>query len=397
MPTQNNVTKNSRLQVFDSDGQLTKFLETNFTESLKQMIRVVVKVMIKSEMDELRNQVDEKLQFNGNYYRNMLSTYGKVDDIPIPRFRQNPDGDFKPNSLGVFDAEQEKFERLISQMHLLGISQRKIKTLAQTCFNIPISVNKVGVITKELAEAESVNINNKLLDDEYEYIYLDGIWEKTKGYGWDTNKSVLLCALGTKPTGERKIVGFSLAQSEDKESWERLLTSIRQRGLIGKNLKLVTADDHSSIQPAIEKVYRGVPVQSCVIHKMRRVIGLTNFKNRKQISTDIKEVFSQDTKEQATNKAKAMVKKWYMTEPKAMQSLRFGFEQCLTYMDFPKENWKQIRTTNVLEREFREFRRRMKVFDNTFQSPESANRYANSIINYLNSNYPSRRQLHTNC
>ncbi len=395
MPTQNNVTKNSRLQVFDSDGQLTKFLETNFTESLKQMIRVVVKVMIKSEMDELRSQVDEKLQFNGNYYRNMISTYGKVDDIPVPRFRQNPEVGFKPNSLGVFDAEQDKFEKLIEQMHLLGISQRKIKTLAQTCFNIPISTNKVGVIVKELAEAESVNINSKILDDEYEYIYLDGIWEKTKGYGWDNNKTVLLCALGTKPNGERRIIGFSLAAAEDKESWERLLTSIKQRGLTGRNLKLVTADDHSSIQPAIEKVYRNVPVQSCVIHKMRRVIGLTNFKNRKQIASEVKEVFSQETKEQSTSKAKAMVKKWYMTEPKAMQSLRYGFEQCLTYMDFPKENWKQIRTTNVLEREFREFRRRMKVFDNTFQSPESANRYANSIINYLNSNYPSRQQLHT--
>jgi len=38
----------------------------------------------------------------------------------------------------------------------------------------------------------------------------------------------------------------------------------------------------------------------------------------------------------------------------------------------------------------------MKVFDNTFQNEESTNRYANSIISYLNGNYPLRNKLHTN-
>ena len=97
------------------------------------------------------------------------------------------------------------------------------------------------------------------------------------------------------------------------------------------------------------------------------------------------------SKEEALKKAKSVIKKWYMTEGKAMESLRHNVEYCFTYLDFPQDTWSKIRTTNMLEREFREIRRRMKGFDSTFQSVDSANRYANSIINYLNENYPLKK------
>ena len=395
IPTQGNNTKIKKLEIFQEEKELQKFLETNFTESLKQMIRVTVKTMVKTEMEGFRKQFEEKLQFNGYYERNMISSFGKVSDIPIPRFRQ-PSGDFAPATLQVFDQEKEKFAKLIQQMHLLGISQRKIRHLAHICFGIPISTDKVGAIYKELAEKEEININSKVLDDDYEYLILDGIWEKTKGYGWDDNRSVLLCALGIRPNGERKIIGFILERSEDNETWKKLVASLKQRGLAGTNLKLAIADDHPSIKHAVDVCFPGLPVQLCIVHKMRNVIGKTTFKNKTAVVVDLKTIFNSQTKEEAMENAKATVKKWYMAEPKAMESLRFNIEYCFTYMQFPKDIWRKIRTTNILDREFRELRRRMKVFDNTFQNPESANRYTNSIINYLNSYYPLKGGLHTN-
>ena len=395
MTTQNHYTKIKRLEIFSEEKELTKFLETNFTESLKQMIKVTVKTMVKTEMELLRKELDKKPYFNGYYDRNMISSFGKVEDIPIPRFRQQVSGmDLK--TIGVFTEEQQKFMRLIEQMHLLGISQRKIKHLSRICFGIPISADRVGVIYKELAEKEEININHQILDDDFEYLILDGIWEKTKGYGWDDNQSVLLCALGIRPNGERKIIGFSLERHEDNETWGKLVKQIKDRGFKGTNLKLAIADDHQSIKNAVERYFPGLPVQLCIIHKMRNVINKTKFKNRKAVADDIKSIFQSQSKEEAMEKAKATVKKWYMVESKAMESLRFNIEYCFTYMQFPKNIWSKIRTTNILDREFREFRRRMKVFDNTFQNEESANRYTNSIINYLNSYYPLKGGLYTN-
>lgn len=66
---------------------------------------------------------------------------------------------------------------------------------------------------------------------------LDGIHAKTKGYGWEDNDSVLLCALGIRPDGTRKIIGFVLARSEDYETWQKLPLQIKQRGLLGEKLK----------------------------------------------------------------------------------------------------------------------------------------------------------------
>jgi len=396
-PTQvnSNRKKVKKLPVFEDEKNLAKFLETNFTESLKQMIKMLIKTMVKEEMETFRKEFEEKLYFNGHYERNMISTFGKVEGIPIPRFRQTPDN-LNLSSLNVFEGEYQNFAKVVEQMHLLGISQRKISHIAKTCFSIPLSKDKTGAIFRELAEKEEFNLNNQIITDDYEYLYLDGIWEKTKGYGWDDNKSVLLCVLGVKATGERKIIGFKLARAEDHESWEELLLSIKKRGLKGSNLKLIIMDDSGGLKKALETHLPTVLIQNCVVHKMRNVLRKTSFKNRPLVTEDVKNIFNSINKEEAITKAQSIVKKWYMTEQKAMESLRHNVEYCFTYMDFPQEVWSKIRTTNILEREFREVRRRMKGFDSTFQNPQSANRYANSIINYLNENYPlSSRALHT--
>jgi transposase-like protein len=88
--------------------------------------------------------------------------------------------------------------------------------------------------------------------------------------------------------------------------------------------------------------------------------------------------------------AKAIAKKWYQKEARAIASLRHNFEYCLTYYQFPRETWKTIRSTNILEREFREVRRRTKVNDHSFNNFESARRYHEGMFQYLNQYYPAR-------
>lgn len=392
--TQLNGTKIARLPVFGEEKDLAKFLETNFTESLKQMIRVTVHAMVKNEMEEFRKEFTEKLYFNGTYGRNMTSSFGAVTDIPIPRFRTAQGTELK--SLSVFAEEEQKFKKLVEEMHLLGISQRKVKHLVQGVFGMRMSTTRIGAIYRELVEDESVNVNECQLNDEYAYVYVDGIWVTVKGYGWEDNRGVILCALGVKPNGERKMLGFTLERSEDTAGYVKLLSNIKKRGITGDAIKLFIGDDHGAIKEAIEKEYPGKLVQVCVAHKMRNVIAKTSWKNKRAVADDVKAVFDSRTKDEAVELAKVVVKKWYMTEGKAMESLRFHFEYCLTYFQFSEELWKKIRTSNILEREFREFRRRFTVFDNTFQSEDSERRYVNSVVNYLNSNYPLRKSLHTN-
>jgi len=147
--TRSNCTRISKLPVFVNESELLKFLENGFTDSLKQFIRLMIKTMMKEEMNKFRQEADSlmgKLYFNGYYPRNMLSSMGEVKGVSVPRFRNKPEG-WEPKTLGIFNTEQDKFMKLVEQMHLLGISQRKIRHLMKTCLGVTVSANRVGKYT----------------------------------------------------------------------------------------------------------------------------------------------------------------------------------------------------------------------------------------------------------
>lgn len=386
--SKNNKSKPAKLPIFGDDRELTQFLEHNLHDSLKQLIRVSVTSLVRAELETLRQELPWRPAFNGYYHRQLTSPYGRIEDVPIPRFRDGFGPDTTPQTLGVFETEQERFCKIVEQMHLLGISQRNVKKLAQMCFGVTISTKRVGAIHKALADSEEAQINTKPLADEYEYLVVDGIWVTVKGYGWESDKAVLLCALGIRPDGSRQILGFRVGRQEDEASWKALLTELKSRGLTGKQLQLVIADDGAGLHAALPHVYPAVPVQLCIAHKMRNVLAKTPAKHKRAMADDLKHIFAATTTAEATERAKAVVKKWYATQPRAMESLRFHVDKCFTYLDFPPEQWSKIRTSNVLEREFREVRRRLNVMDSSFHDQASAERYATTIFNNLNSTYP---------
>jgi putative transposase len=387
-------TKPKNLPLFNSDKDLSQYLEQNLTETLKQAIRITVKMMVKEEMTQLRDELDQKLSFNGSYDRNMLSPMGKISNIPIPRFRELPHEQLNLHSTTIFEQEKDRLYQLIAEMHRVGVSHRKVKYLAKTCFGIKLSANKSSEIHRDLAEQESLNINQQALTDEFEYLLLDGVWVTCKTFGLqNTNKTSLLCALGIKADGTRTVIGFTIAYAEDTDSWTAFVTQLKQRGITGKQLKLIICDDNGGLANAIAQIYPTIPKQICITHKMRNVMSKTSHKHKQLMADDLKIVYQATTKAEAMQRIEVFAKNWYVKEEKAVKSLAFNFEYTLTYLNFPQEQWSKLRTTNILEREFREVRCRIKVFDHSFNDSKSLTNYANSIFNYLNNNYPSR--LHT--
>lgn len=389
------TSKHQKQPIFNSDKELSDFLLNNLTDSLKQSIKVTVSIMVKSEMENLRKEVKEHLQFNGYYDRNMISGLGKIEGIQIPRWRQTPAVGQNLKSLSLFDQEKEHFFKLVAEMHRLGISTRKVEHLCKTVFGVTVNKNQVGVIHKELAESEALQINSQPITEEFEYLLIDGLWVKAKSFGLKANnKTVLLCALGITAEGKRKIIGFQSADNEGYEACHDFILSLKHRGLTGKSLKLIIADGGEGLKSALNHLLPQVPVQSCMVHKMRNVLNQAKHKNKQAVGADLKHIYAAETKDEALSRFRIMAKKWYVAEPGAVEVLRFNFEGTLTYFQFPKDIWKQIRTTNILEREFREVRRRIKVFDNSFNDTDSLNRYGNSIFSYLNNHYPAKAFTH---
>ena len=390
LTTQNNSTKTiKKLPVFEDEKELLQFLERSLTDNLKQFIRVSITTLVKAEMEQFRTTLQDQPYFNGYYNRQLVSPFGKIDDVPIPRFRDGFGGN-APATLAGFEDEKARTWDLLRDMHLLGISQRKVKHLAQKHLGLTVGLDAIKEATHELVMHESAQINKKLLDDDFVYLFMDGIWEKVKGNGWDNTKAVVLCVLGMKQDGKRELVGFTLARAEDENSWTELLTDIKRRGLAGNGLSLVAMDDSAGCKAAIDRIYPRVPIQNCLVHKLRNVQSKTSYQHRAAVIEDLKAITNANSPDEATAAAKAIVKKWYIQEETAMNSLKHNFEYCLTYFQFPREDWAKIRTTNILEREFREVRRRTKVNDHSFNNFDSARRYHEGIFQYLNANYPAR-------
>lgn len=392
--TQFKSTKKIRkMPVFDDEKDLSAFLEKSLTDNLKHFIRHSITTLVKAEMEQIREELQNGLKsanhsFNGYYSRDLVSPYGKIEGIPIPRFRDGF-GNNTPTTLNGFEDEKSRTWKLLHDMHLVGISQRKVKKLAEKHFGINISTKKLKDVSYDLVMHESAQINQKQLSDEYQFLFCDGIWEKVKGNGWDNTSAVVLCVLGMRIDGSYQILGFTLARAEDSNSWAELLSSIKQRGLSGKALDLVIMDDSAGCKLAIEKVFKDTPIQNCMVHKLRNVLSKTSHKHKKAMAEDLKVISGAQSPDEALLTAKEIAKKWYTKEEKAIASLRHNFEYCLTYYQYPKDIWKKIRSTNVLEREFREVRRRTKVNDHSFNSFESANMYHEGIFQYLNDNYPA--------
>ena len=86
----------------------------------------------------------------------------------------------------------------------------------------------------------------------------------------------------------------------------------------------------------------------------------------------LRAIHAQEDRTAARQKAADVVKKLEKLRlRKAADVVRGGIEETLSYMSFPREFWRRIRTNNPLERIMREIRRRTKVVGN-FPDGESA-------------------------
>ena len=393
------MKKQNRIN-FNSQKELSNYLLEALGGNMKQAIKATIELMLKAEMTQLRSELEEKLEereklyFNGYYNRHLLSPVGHIENVEIPRFRGG--NEHMPiQGLQLFEDEAARFYQLIFEMHQRGVSQQKIREICMEYFKKPVSKGKIGKVYAELVQREEFQINEQELDDEFEYLYIDGIWNKVFTFRLDgeSNKMVMLCVLGVRKDGSRKLLGFELAKAEDYSSWFKLLSCVKRRGLHGKNLKLIVSDGAEGGLKALSEIYPRAEIQLCISHKSRNVLSKCPHKHKAAMAEDLKEIYKANSLEEAKELCKQFERNWFIEAEKSVSSLKHRFELYFTYFKFPRAIWTAIRTTNLLEREFREVRRRTKVFDNYFKSPKSAEKYHNGIFTYLNNHYPLKNSL----
>lgn len=146
------------------------------------------------------------------------------------------------------------------------------------------------------------------------------------------------------------ILAIESGYRESSESWGALLRDLKARGL--RAPKLTIADGHLGIWAALESVYPTSAQQRCWNHKLRNVLDVVSKKRQPEVKADLQRVAAAETEKEAEGLKREFRKTYEHTFPRAVERLESDWERMITYYAFPKEHWKHIRTTNIIESPF---------------------------------------------
>jgi len=357
---------------------------------IKQILKDFMETVMKDEVlvytgRDWNKKLSEKIDYrNGYRYRSLLTVYGNINNIAVPRLRRTK---FRTRVFSNYQRRMKAVDRALKDIFLAGVSTRRVSEALSCLIDAPVSATTVSKVTKEL-DAQVRQFQNKALLDEYQYLILDGINLKVKE-GLKYKKKSVLVAYGITFLGIREIICFRQASRETKPAWIAFLNDLYRRGLIGKNLRLIIIDGHKGLRAALDEIYPFVKAQRCWAHKMRNVVNYLPRKRQKECSRDAAAIYNAESKQKAIEQFKIWKRKWRRVSPDAAHCLEKDLNDMLSFFDYPKEHRKKIRTTNAIERSFREVRRRVRTM-NCFSNAASCDRIMFAVLNHLNKHWKER-------
>lgn len=345
-------------------------------EALKQILEGQMKNAVDAYLEHLSAQeiADRR---NGSYRRHLLTELGDIQ-LQVPRTRT-----FNPiRILQRFARRVAHVERMILMAFVLGLSTRKVSRALLPVLGESISASTVSAVVKQL-DAALFAYQSRPLKNQYQVLILDGVVLKRRT-GVGAQKRVVLVALGIREDGKKEIIDFRQAASESQSAWEGFLNSLHHRGLSGSQLKVILTDGGSGLRAALALVYGSIPLQRCWAHKTRNVLNRVKRVDQPAVKKDLHRISHAKNALCAQQAAKQFSVKWQQRYPEAVLCLRSDLPQLLTFFkcDLPLRA-EELRTTNAIERRFREVRRRTRPMG-TFCDATSIDRILFAVFTYEN-------------
>jgi putative transposase len=277
-------------------------------------------------------------------------------------------------------------DRALLNVFLYGASTRLTGRALHPLLGVDISAQTVSNIAKSL-DAEVKQYHARPLQDGYLYLFLDGIVLKTRT-GFGAKKKTVLAAYGIRVDGIRELIDFQVVQHESENAWTGFLNRLYERGLTGEALGLVVTDGSAGLENAVDLVYAGVKRQRCWAHKLRNVSDVLKKSQQEQCIREARAIYSARNRREAIGAWREWSRTWRKTAPKAVACIEKDLEELLNFYACPEGIWKKVRTTNVIERSFREVRRRTRPMS-CFNNNASIERIVYAVLNRLNSQWSS--------
>jgi putative transposase len=371
-----------------------------FEHDMKMDVEARVREGVKAVLEEvLQEEMTEHLEAgyreltptrrgerNGHYQRNLLTPAGKIERLEVPRDRE---GEFVTELFERYKRMTGDVEEAILEMYLSGISTRKIAGVTDALSRVRVSKDAVSRIASRLEEQQKEWRERSLEEKSYPYLYLDATYLKVR-WGARVTSMALLAGVGVDEEGFREVLAVEVAGTEKGAAYASLLRGLIDRGLSG--VRLVVSDDHEGIKAVVSGELPGAEWQRCVVHFERNVLSHVPSFSVAEVAEDLKAIFKVRRHKTAEALAEEFVSLYEKSYPKAVSVFEAGIEDALTYLRYPGSHHARIRTTNILERLFKEVKRRTRVVG-VFPSETSASTLATEIALRSSEEWALRRYL----
>jgi transposase-like protein len=329
------------------------------------------------------------LQRSGTYTRRVLTTHGFIPDLHIPKLRAGN----RARSWQVLTRYQLSMPLLLDQalyLYTLGLSIRDLQEALYVLFGHVLSREAVNRVTRA-AQSPMDTWRTQPITDTPPILLVDGVWGQVlqpTGALWIDQSGherremrgvdqVILTVMGVWPDGRHQILHYQLAATEDTAAWSDLLTTLIGRGLDAATIQLVVSDGSTGLPAALASHLPNAKQQRCVVHKIRGLERSFCYRDltmidpltqepltyeaarrlrRQHLSTDAHAIFEAPTRAEADARLAVFRTTWGGLEAEVVRLLTKDVAACLTFYQFDQSLHRLIRSTNLLERFFREFR-----------------------------------------
>lgn len=369
-------------------------LETTLDRMVRKSVEETLNAMLDAEADEITGAAryersgERKAYRAGHYERDLTVKAGKMS-LKVPKLKGAV---FESAVIERYRRREESVEEALIDMYLAGVSTRQVDDVSQLLWGDRMPSQTLSDKLKKVY-ADIDEWRGRPLEQDYPYLFMDGVWHKRCWGGSVENVSILV-AVGVGMGGRREVLSVAEGMKEDSESWREFIKGMLARGL--KGVRLVTGDRCAGLVAAVNELLPGARYQRCMVHFERNILAKVNPKNRDWAADALKAIFSMESRDKALEKAESVAKDMEARKLReAAKCLREGIGETTTYLldDYPREHRRRIRTNNMIERLNREIRRRTRVVG-SFPDGRSALMLICARVRYVTSSeWSTRRYL----
>lgn len=355
----------------------------DLNQAMSGMHKLLLEACAESEVEKragvgFYGRGEERADYRNGYRTRIVQTSFDTLQILVPRLRGQG---YIPSFLEPRVRAVSQVEEWVEDAFLSGVDRAKIIRLMEATAHCRPSDDLLKRVAGELDE-QTKTFQNRPLVGDYQYLYLDAAWAKDI-VGVNATRICIMTALGVTYSGQKEILGFERMSTENEANWRGFLSRLKERGLVPARLELVVSDEHGGLKNAISEVLGDVAHQLCWAHRMRNVRKAVAAADRKEVVAGLQLVYLAKHLVAAKQAFKKWVARWSEKYPNLVASVEEDLGYLLAFYVCDSLHWEYLRTSNPIERVFRELRRQQ-FGCGAFANPKACNRAVFRIFSWLN-------------